>query len=726
MPIAANLHRIFGYVTGQRQEGALRLTQFQRGFILDDAITIFPSYTFPSQASFVMGTEPGVHGLPGNAIFDRMTKTNYGFDGSEKATYFVGQAMDVYYKELAGKLLQGDSIYSALLNATPPQRALSIFHQFRSGLQAEWYVLPDIIDQALFVPAATTHHYDRNATEELEKQLKRLPSPTSATLSRLSEWFSLIWLYLPGVDHYAHASERSVGLEQTPDAKVKVTLNSDTATKELSKYVGYIDPFLEKILDFLENYPGTIVMIVSDHGHTDTREAHDISWEPLRQVMGDKYNMWDTGKDIDNCDVVARLNSGAAHIYVNKVAYGQGACCGQNWNEKPDYWRVRAVASRFENYNTKWNPIPGLAGTPPYFDLILTRETARDGWNGPYYVYDPSQPDPFVDIRSYLRRTNNEFGARLGWSNTPQDIDFIADRINAMSCERSGDVVVLPHYPPPARLRKAGESYYHFTGADYASQHGSLSIDDMNMSFAVAQLGCPNPDNLLSVLRQTIANPARPRILDVSSTAAGFCGIKFRGKSAPSGAADVPAPAATHNPPMPPVTAPSAHTPPQAKPPAPPGPTPLGPVTADASRQTSQRANPELGQLASGAGKGQVTPEAEKRSWAQADQANGFREQGKLPEAKAAMLKALQHNPNAWYLWDGLSDLCLQDQTWPDAETALRAASRLAPNNGRLHLKLAQVLITEQKRDEAISEARQAQRLGAEGAKQVLEMLGVK
>jgi predicted AlkP superfamily pyrophosphatase or phosphodiesterase len=74
------LTRLMGKPVGPAA-GPPRCLEFEHGLLVQDAITTFPSYTFPAQASLVTGVEPGVHGIVGNALFDRATQTNLGFDG---------------------------------------------------------------------------------------------------------------------------------------------------------------------------------------------------------------------------------------------------------------------------------------------------------------------------------------------------------------------------------------------------------------------------------------------------------------------------------------------------------------------------------------------------------------------------------------------------------------------------------------------------------------------
>lgn len=702
-PVAQSLHRIFGDRVGPRQDGELRLTQFEHGFVLDDAITVFPSYTFPAQASFIMGSEPGVHGIPGNAIFDRMTKINHGFDGSESPVYFMNDAMNVYEKGLANDLLEGPSVYDSLRQAGTPQTSLSVFHQYHAGQVAGEFLRPDVIDQGLFLPAGTTNQYDRNACEALEGRLARLPTLSSTTLPKLKEWPSVIWLYLPGVDHFAHAAEHIPGLSQLPDV-LRRALQMDTPTKQLASYVNSVDTQLSGILNSLGKCPGAIVMVVSDHGHTDIRDAHDISWDHLQRVLGDEYNVWQALWNIDKCDVVARLNSGVAHVYVNNVSHKQNARCGEHWAEKPSFERVLEVAKRFDLY--KDMAIPGLPkGSNPNFDMVLVRNAERDGWKGPYYVYSLGQGGEVEDIRTYLRRTNNAFGVRLGWSNTPQDIDFIADRLTCMSCERSGDVVVLPYYAPPMRLRKPGEVYFHFTGGAYASQHGSMSMDDMNMSFAVAQPGGADPENLLTVLRTAIAHPARPRILDVSSVAAAFCGVSFRGADHPAAATGTTPPVVNGKP--------SDRQDGKKEPPV-----------VDLDKQTQpQGPLSELDRLAQSAGTVQVTPEARKQARQARDLANDLAVEGKWAEAEAAWLKTVQLDPTESAWWNNLGNAYMSQEKWPQAETAFRVVVRLEPEEGWSHMGLANVLIRAGKKQEAIKELQEAKRLGDEDAQEMLDEL---
>lgn len=662
-PPVPQLSRLMGKPL-QSVGGPPRCLEFEHGLLVQDAITTFPSYTFPAQASFVTGVEPGVHGIPGNAIFDRATQTNFGFDGAEKPTFFGSQAMGVYSEGLAAKQLQAPTIYEQL-----PVAPLVVWHQFTTGVSDDRWKRADLLDQVLYLRPSTTQAYDRNATEELLKVVQRL-APTDEQPASAGKLPGLIWLYLTTVDHYGHLKD------------------DDMVARQIRHYCDYVDSNLQAVFDFFERYPGTIFLVVSDHGQTDIRAAQDIGWDKWKRVLGANYTMWTPGANEARCDTVVRLNSGLAHVYLNAVSAADEPDCGKSWPQAPAFDRVVELGDRI----AQWDHL-GIVGLPagPYWDLILVRNAERDGWNGPYQVLIPStldEPRPRTEpLASYLRRTNNAFGVRLGWQNTPDDIAFITERINSLSCQRAGDIVVLPHYVPPQPLRREGENYYHFTGDSYTGQHGSFSTDDMRMTFAIAQLKRENSSGLLEILRGAMANPARPRILDVSSTVAALCGERFRGRlhvaQQGAGAGTTWTPTATATPP---ATTPTSQ----------PAPLPPADVTV----------------LARLAGKVIITADASRQAVAVAAEAAKLMAVGEFARAEALWLKALQLDPNSVTAWLGLGRNYSEDDKNAEAVRATRVAVQLKPNDHGTHHALALALLLDGKREEAVKEARRAKELG--------------
>ncbi|MEN6642742.1 MAG: alkaline phosphatase family protein [Armatimonadia bacterium] len=699
---ATNLVRLLGKRTGNRTGGGLAMTGFQNGVLLDKAITTFPSYTFPAQASFVTGVEPGIHGIVGNAFFDRSSARNYGLDGSEGGVVFAADASAVYQEGLASKLLTAPTIYEEIRRRNMLFPVLSIFHQYAAGVPDKDWIRGDVIDQITFLPAMTTHWYDRNAQEELMKRL-RLLHPTGEKPVRAEQWPSIIWVYLPGVDHYSHKVDQDIYL------------------KQLAEYRDRIDSLLKPVLDFFDDYPGTIFMLASDHGHTDTRNARDIGWEQWRWFLGPEYAMWDKDKDIDKSDVVVRLNGGLAHVYVNAVSAKEDPNCGRRWAEPPPFARVLDTANQIAKANLIQFP-PKEIGPNPHFDLVLVRNTERDGWNGRYSVVVPIQGSGVPQLEnpeSYLGRTGNAFGVRLGWQNTPEDIAFLAKRFDDLSCMRSGDILVLPHYPPPAKQRVEGEQYYHTTGGNYASQHGSMSMDDMHMSFMVAQPKCGDPSQLIQVLQRAVANPARPRITDVAPVIAAFCEERFTAPSRPTttGSGNLTDGTGGGRPP-------SAHKPPVG------GATPAGSTTGQPKPpvQTDLDLIPvfpkaDVDKLSARVGKGSVSADASRQSVQVSEEAQAQGAIGEFAKAEGLWAKALQLDPNNVGAWVGLGKNYMDDAQYAEAAKAIRVGIRVDPRDPMPRHYLALALLMEGRKDEALKEARKAKELGDPMADEIIGMI---
>ncbi len=56
----------------------------QQGAASDHLVPVFPSLTFPSHVSHATGVPPSVHGIPGNAFYDRTAKQHYSYPADGK------------------------------------------------------------------------------------------------------------------------------------------------------------------------------------------------------------------------------------------------------------------------------------------------------------------------------------------------------------------------------------------------------------------------------------------------------------------------------------------------------------------------------------------------------------------------------------------------------------------------------------------------------------------
>ncbi|MBI5831511.1 MAG: alkaline phosphatase family protein [Armatimonadetes bacterium] len=506
--LAKNLALLLGEQTSLGDAGGavLRRREFEHGVYLLDTATVFPSYTFATQASIFTGVEPGVHGVTGNMVFDRLGDMSgkaevYGFDRT--ATDAVG----VYYvNALADRAVRAETIYEAMAGKPGVGRSAVFSNQYANGVAAadRWVPTPDLM--AAYIPAATTALYDQGMSTAAQTWLEALRGQAS------DQWPSILTLYFAGVDHTGHV------------------VDDTEANKQRDYLTRVVDPEIGRVLEFvMDNCPGAVFILTADHGQTDIQKGKFITRRVLNKALGleswTPYD-WTPITTLSMSDVVITQNGGLAHVHVRArrqanldtpppaltvIPPRSSELLG--WADAPDFRTVLQVAASFGRMNK--DGVPEL-GPGPYFDLILVRD-ASGGWEAPYRVY--RDDGSLETIGDYLRRTGNDFGERLGWKRNETDVAFLAERLQLHTCDRSGDVVLVPRYP----------EFYAEDGPVFG-EHGSLKTTDMTIPFMVAQWQAHDIQPILDVLQRTVENGQRPRVTDVASTVAGFLGQTFRGR----------------------------------------------------------------------------------------------------------------------------------------------------------------------------------------------------
>ena len=497
---APNLARLLGEQTSQGDVGggSLNRREFEHGIYLLDTATVFPSYTFATQASIFTGVEPGVHGVTGNVMFDRTGTMKggvpaiYGFDRNAE------DAIGTYYvSALADRSLRADTIYQAMAGKAGVGKSGVFYNQYANGVAPEDRKVANPGELVAYIPALTTGLYDSGMASAGLSWLESFKGKPP------EEWPSIATFYFAGVDHIGHE------VNDTEEAK-----QSDYLSR-------YVDPEIGHLLSFvLTNCPGAVFILTADHGQTDVREGKPIGRDILYPAVGRFLDNATRTSDlmklftsVDASDFAIAQNGGLAHIHFRAAKDGRLL----SWQDPPPYHQALSVAARLQELNRR--QIPAL-GPGPYFDLILVKNAEANGWDSAYQVY--TGDGKTEEIGAYLRRTNNDFGARLGWRRTEADIAFLAERLTAFSCDRSGDLVLVPRYPQ-----------FYMEDGPVQGEHGSLSTKDMTIPFMVAQWQAFDASLLLKVLQQTVENPSRPRVTDVVSTVAGFLGQSFRGRKHP-------------------------------------------------------------------------------------------------------------------------------------------------------------------------------------------------
>jgi hypothetical protein len=211
-----------------------------------------------------------------------------------------------------------------------------------------------------------------------------------------------------------------------------------------------------------------VISLFSDHGQVEViadrnhsiRLAFPFDRELDHFFSSLGLDVHDYPGEEPNCDVIAALNGGLAHIYLR---HQQG-----NWKNRPDFFRqVLPVAGALWDANNHGLLTEDLKGK---ISGVLVRNVQQNGWTAPFQAVAPD--------KSIVSLENWFFGQDLdeSQSSVGSYIDPV-NRINNLVNPYVGDILLLSNY--------AGSCYF---GSEVSGVHGGLHPDD---SQAVMVFGFP-------------------------------------------------------------------------------------------------------------------------------------------------------------------------------------------------------------------------------------------
>ncbi len=290
----------------------------ERGVIVRDAVTVFPSTTGPAHAPFLTGAFPGPLNMPGIRWFDRKRNNyqNYGpLAWLQFERDYVGPGAFAMNTDMSGKI---PTIFERLKDST----TAAIFEPITRGAKFIYPPLANVMAK-IFGPlrAFTWEHVDALAARTLELVYR---------CSALVKWMKIpseppvfSAVYMPGVDEASH--------EHGP-----LSENTRHAIKNVDKQIGHI----AKTLIDLDLYDETSIVISSDHGLRPTSLHFDLS-KFLTTVGLDVRTFPVTFlQGLGEFDAtVAVSGNGMAHIYLAKEGAEDIAYPFQyikhDWSKKP-------------------------------------------------------------------------------------------------------------------------------------------------------------------------------------------------------------------------------------------------------------------------------------------------------------------------------------------------------------------------------------------------------
>jgi hypothetical protein len=421
----------------------LTSTEAEDGSVHLDPVSTAPSITFCAQSSIFTGAPPKTHGIPGNQFFDR-----FGLQGGGPRFYAfdVGDALayDDAVLTFSGKVgLVGEamSAQSPTLYEIASARGLKstvVYHMVSRG--ASRWIQPSLVDIARFTKGGwliglSAEQYDAGMMDQTIAHLRSGERPDVLTI------------YFMGLDHTSHT--------HGPGAQAEY----------LSQVV---DALVGKLLIELETQrmlQGTLVLVVSDHGQIEVLpdDLHSLRLSfPFDREMGFLFDalgldVHDKPKEGPDCEAVVASNGGLAHLYLRRGA-GNRQFFG-NWNAVPRFQQdVLPIARAFWEANASGRYAADLYNA---LDMVLVRDTEREGWDAAYQAVTPN--GDLVPVDQYL----------AGRADI-EHVDAMA-RLRGLAGPLSGDILLVSNY---------SDGYYF--GGETVGVHGGLHPQD---SLAVASFG---------------------------------------------------------------------------------------------------------------------------------------------------------------------------------------------------------------------------------------------
>ena len=353
----------------QQQDGTFAYRHAVRA---KKAVTVFPSYTFPSWTSLVTGVHPGLHGITGNQLLFRRGGPGQppAKNLAPLARYYTEENIDalaVYW----GHLLNDDisplspTIYDVV--AAAKGQSLIVHHMISRGAKDTDWRYPSY-DTAVMYMKHDAKAYDHRTLYEFVTAFKALNSGSFPSSNADVYLPTITTLYFPGLDHDSH-----INADQPHDRQVEYLQHVDETLALLFKGSATLTKvdssgLVEDRVDWpgLNRYPKvlneTLFVLVSDHGHSHIKMGEAVSIDQLEEALSHVAAPWRLGEiyvhatnfnlfqmlsraifyggdpDQDD-DAFVTLNGGSAAIYLKPP--------NQTWDDEShsDYTRRVAEAA---------------------------------------------------------------------------------------------------------------------------------------------------------------------------------------------------------------------------------------------------------------------------------------------------------------------------------------------------------------------------------------------
>ena len=439
---------------------ALEADVWQHAVVASGAVSVFPAETAPGWAALYTGAPPAQNGVTGNEWFDRDSLAVFAPVPLSVGT--IDQTLEIWSDSLIGEVLGVPTLFER----AGVRAHVSMAFVYRG---ADLLTMPDLNDVGDLLEAAGAavvgnadavyEEIDDDTWEGVERGITKYGVP------------QLQVAYFPGVDLLTHVAGPSAQLDYLE---------------------GEIDPHVGKILDLYAEQGAlgdTYVLVVSDHGHTETLadDVHSLgggsegSDRPavLLDSLGYRLRDFSVGADTSDADVVMIYDEAVAMLYAadRSACPTDGDVC--DWTRAPRLREdVLPLARGFADASATGARVPELRGT---LDLVFARASDPSGRTSPPYrvfVRDSLHADGgrLEDVARFLTRTG-----RTDLVDLPKRLAWLTD---GPFGSRAGDVLLLAK---AGGDRPLAERYYF--GSPRRSAHGSASASDGHIAFVLGHAG---------------------------------------------------------------------------------------------------------------------------------------------------------------------------------------------------------------------------------------------
>ncbi|HEY3197756.1 MAG TPA: alkaline phosphatase family protein [Nitrospirales bacterium] len=271
------------------------------------AITVFPSYTFPSWTSLVTGVYPGLHGITGNQLLFR-TGPPAKQDGKKPAPLqarYYGEAhmdaLEVYWAHLLNDDISplSPTIYDVVQAANG--QSLVVHHMISRGANDTDWRYPSY-DTAVLYMKHEVKEYDHRTLYEFVSAFKALNGGSFPDSDSEVYLPTITTLYFPGLDHDSH-----MNAEQLPQRQQEYLRYVDEVVELLFKGADTLAKVDRKgVVQDRVDWPGlnrypkllndTLFVLAADHGHSAITSGNALSVDELEAALKDVPAPWRRGR----------------------------------------------------------------------------------------------------------------------------------------------------------------------------------------------------------------------------------------------------------------------------------------------------------------------------------------------------------------------------------------------------------------------------------------------